>query len=257
MTVVAGIDLAAGRGTTEIARLTLKARERPRFAAADAFVAVVTDDDIMAALRAYHPAVVAIDAPLTLPAPVASALCGKDAMDANSSPYTRAAERDPIWTELGIRPLPVSFLGGLTFRAICLVARLRDALPESAIIEAFPSGARASLGIRADAQGVKRLGKTTAAARRGLQLALAALIVPHSSCRTHRRHRRHPRAHTWSTERRSARRFACRHDGGCVHTGSVSGNWGSGRRADNPAAVSQFAWRHLETLVLKMGLVVR
>jgi predicted nuclease with RNAse H fold len=142
MTVVAGIDLTAGRGTCRgtaaIARLTLKARDRPRLAA-DAYVAVVTDDDIIAALWAYHPAVVAIDAPLALPAPVASALSGKDAMVAKSSPYTRAAERDPIWTELGIRPLPVSFLGGLTFRAICLVARLRDALPASAIIEAFPN----------------------------------------------------------------------------------------------------------------------
>jgi predicted nuclease with RNAse H fold len=179
MTVVAGIDLTAGRGTCRgtaaIARLTLKARDRPRLAA-DAYVAVVTDDDIIAALWAYHPAVVAIDAPLALPAPVASALSGKDAMVAKSSPYTRAAERDPIWTELGIRPLPVSFLGGLTFRAICLVARLRDALPASAIIEAFPSGARASLGLRADAPGVQRQGKTTEAARRGRQLELAALI---------------------------------------------------------------------------------
>jgi predicted nuclease with RNAse H fold len=173
MTVVAGLDLAAGRGATEIARLTLRARERPRFAAA-AYVAVVTDHDIIAALRAYHPAVVAIDAPLRLPAPVASALSGKDAMVANSSPYTRAAERDPIWTELGIRPLPVSFLAGLTFRALCLVARLSDALPASASIEAFPSGAHASLGLRADAPGVQRQGKTTAAARRGLQLELAA-----------------------------------------------------------------------------------
>jgi predicted nuclease with RNAse H fold len=136
----------------------------------------VTDDDIIAPLRAYHPAVVAIDAPLTLPAPGASALCGKDAMGANSRPYTRAAERDHTWTALGIRPLPVSFLGGLTFRAICLVARLRDALPESAISEAFPSGARASRGLRADVPGVHRQGKTTEAARRGLQLELAALI---------------------------------------------------------------------------------
>jgi predicted nuclease with RNAse H fold len=175
MTIVAGIDLAAGRGTTEIAGLTLKAGERPRFAA-DAYVAVVTDDDIVAALRAYHPVVVAIDAPLTLPAPVARALRGEIAMSSSYSPYTRAAERDPVWTELGIRPLPVSFLGGLTYRAICLTARLRDALPDSTIIEAFPSGARASLGIRADAPGVKRQGKTTEAARRGLQLELAALI---------------------------------------------------------------------------------
>ena len=175
MTVVAGIDLAAGRGTTEVARLTFEGEEQPRFAA-DAHVAVVTDDDIIAVLMLYRPSVVAIDAPLTLPAPVARALGGEITASSAASPYTRAAERDPIWTELGIRPLPVSFLGGLTFRAICLVNRLWHAIPDTEIIEAFPTGARVSLGFGTTRREGGSGRKTTEAARRALQAALATYI---------------------------------------------------------------------------------
>src|SRR5215469_11954415 len=74
MTGVAASDLAAGRGTTELAQLTFEGNKRPRFAA-DAHVALPTDDDSIAALTEHRPSVVAIDAPLSLPAFVARFRC--------------------------------------------------------------------------------------------------------------------------------------------------------------------------------------
>lgn len=132
-----------------------------------------SDDQITAETLRLRPAVIAIDAPLTLPGPVAAALVGAE-WGGHPSPYTRAAERDPHWRALGVRPLPVSFLGGLTFRAIPLAARLRAALPETALIEVFPNASLRSLGIRPAGEG--RAGKATIAARRETQAGLGAWV---------------------------------------------------------------------------------
>ena len=175
MPVVVGIDLAAGRGVTEVAALAfddtndgigraegVDGGRAPRFLR-EAYRATQNDDEIVAAVCACAPSVIAIDAPLSLPAAVLAALTGAAALagvadttnglrDATSpqhpSPYTRAAERDPIWRQLGVRPFPVSFLGGLTFRALTLLPRLRAAAPDAAIIEVFPTATLATLGIR-------------------------------------------------------------------------------------------------------------
>lgn len=185
--VVAGIDLAAGQATTECAILTLDGgTARPRFDAGS-HRAVSSDEEIVAVVADACPAVVAIDAPLTLPGPVASTLRAMPGSDANAganvpesdSPYTRAAERSPLWRELGIRPLPVSFLGGLTFRAIALVPRLRAAAPEASIIEVFPAGTFRQLGITVchhEARRRKRPPKTSEATRRLIQRGLADWI---------------------------------------------------------------------------------
>lgn len=198
---VVGIDLAAGRGTTEVVSLALAnpgdmpifdpARHRP----------VVSDADIVTAVVSHRPAVVAIDAPLSLPAPVMRSLAtlaprGSEHAGVRSSPsgnhttsmseppaspYLRAAERDPIWSRLGVRPFPVSFLGGLTFRAIALLPELRAALPDVAIVEVFPSGTARALRLHAyDAAATarpKRPAKTTPGARASLQRGLSARIA--------------------------------------------------------------------------------
>jgi predicted nuclease with RNAse H fold len=183
MSAVAGIDLAAGRGITEVAVLLMEDESRHPVFDASTYRQVTTDEEIVAAVAAAHPAVIAIDAPLTLPRAVVRGLgvggsLPNDealAVEAARSPYTRAAERAPIWSTLGIRPLPVSFLGGLTFRAISLLPQLRTAVPGAAIIEVFPSATLRCLGIKSQTAGTKA-GKAAEATRRIVQRGLLAHI---------------------------------------------------------------------------------
>jgi predicted nuclease with RNAse H fold len=169
--VVVGVDLAAGRGMTAIAALALEPAGAPRLVS---LAYPVSDGDILAETLRLDPTVIALDAPLTLPGPVAAALAGAP-WSGHESPYTRAAERDPIWRELGVRPLPISFLGGLTFRAIPLAARLRAALPETAVIEVFPTATLRALGARAAGDG--RGAKTSVEGRRAAHAALSAWVA--------------------------------------------------------------------------------
>lgn len=177
MTRVAGLDLAAGRGRTALAVLKLEGEgEIPVWSRTES-LPLVSDIEIVAALAIHQPTLLAIDAPLSLPARVAAALGlpgADDPGDTEASPYTRAAERDPVWRALGVRPLPVSFLGGLTFRALTLLPLLHAALPHTTIIEAFPTGALAALGIRLPTSASKdrRGAKTTPHARAGVQEGL-------------------------------------------------------------------------------------
>lgn len=177
---VAGIDLAAGRGVTEVAILfTAEGGDLPTFQA-ERYREVITDDDILAAITLAAPAVIAIDAPLSLPVSVARSLTSASAAiveTAATSPYTRAAERDPRWKTLGVRPLPVSFLGGLTFRAISLLPRLRAAAPASEIIEVFPTATLRLLDVRPLEGQQKRLSKTTVAMRTAAQQGLTRWIT--------------------------------------------------------------------------------
>ena len=180
---VVGIDLAAGRGTTEVAALCLNAGDPlPVFDPA-AHRAVQTDEEIVELVAAARPVVIALDAPLSLPSVVAAALRGEVKPPqgfTDNSPYTRAAERDPLWGRLRVRPLPVSFLGGLTFRAIALLPKLRARQPAATIIEVFPTASLRVLGIRpaAPAGGARhRPAKASAAARMVVQQGLRALVA--------------------------------------------------------------------------------
>lgn len=179
MTTVVGIDLAAGRGTTEVVALRCPGTREPPQYLQHLRQHTITDADIAAAVASASasPAVIAIDAPLSLPADVMAALRGAAATSgAGGGPYTRAAERAGVWSTLGVRPLPVSFLGGLTFRAIMLVPRLRAAWPGAAIIEVFPTATLAALGLRLPRGRESRLRKTSVAARRSALRGLAGYI---------------------------------------------------------------------------------
>lgn len=137
MISVAGIDLAAGRGVTAVALLAgEEGAARPRVLA-PLPQPTAMDDAIIAALCPHMPCVIAIDAPLSLPASAHAAIAGIP-LPAEEYIYTRAAERDPLWRSIGVRPLPVSFLGGLTLRALVLAVKLRAAFPATQIIEVFP-----------------------------------------------------------------------------------------------------------------------
>lgn len=176
MRCVAGLDLAAGRGVTALATLSLGDDSAFQYLSEEQ-LQLTTDEDILHALGRLRPHVLAIDAPLSLPRAVAAALWAHDGdTPTRGSPYTRDAERDPIWPSIGVRPFPVSFLGGLTFRALVLAARLRAAQPEIAIIETFPTATFRILGLGADAQEGRRPGKATPAARDALQRRLADCI---------------------------------------------------------------------------------
>lgn len=170
MTRVAGIDLAAGRGISEVALLEVADASGALAFDLARHQRVTTDDEIVAVLAAAHPQVIAVDAPLSLPRAVQAALAGET--EADESPYTRAAERDRLWSALGVRPLPVSFLGGLTFRAVVLASRLRVAVPDAELLETFPTGVfRALQLVPRSREGRSR--KTTPEARRALQVAVA------------------------------------------------------------------------------------
>lgn len=176
--VVIGVDLAAGNGVTAMAALKLAQRDAEGQATLSllSLTYPLDDEAILAEVACHTPLVVGIDAPLSLPTPVASAVLGA-APSAGLSPYTRAAERDPIWARLGVRPFPVSFLGGLTFRAIPLAARLRARFGSTQVIEVFPTATLAALNLRPPAtRTAPRLRKTEAPARRAIQHALAQLI---------------------------------------------------------------------------------
>lgn len=159
---VAGIDLAAGRGVTAVAVLRVPSAGWPLTLAGLSFPE--SDDDIIAEITRSGADIVAMDAPLTLPAPVAAALAGRPPTP-GASPYTRAAERDAAWGNLGVRPLPVSFLGGLTLRAIPLAARIRSGVGSHGapvcVIEAFPTAALAALSMRPRSAAGPRRGKTS------------------------------------------------------------------------------------------------
>jgi len=195
----AGIDLAAGRGTTEVALLELDGEQVVPLFRREAHRAAVTDQEIAAVLVEARPEIIAIDAPLSLPASVAAAVrfepstasahgehdaapsvgayAERPLAPADTSPYTRRAERDTIWSTLGVRPLPVSFLGGLTFRAMVLVTHLRATLPDCVIIEVFPTATLRMLGVHPLQSGAKRQVKTSEAARVATQEGLIRYIA--------------------------------------------------------------------------------
>lgn len=176
MIVVCGIDLAAGRGITAVATLDVpEDGGEPRFRQ-ELPTTAADDAGVLRIVRAAAPVGIAIDAPLTLPAPVAAVLRGQSPPE--SSPYLRAAERDPLWSTIGVRPLPVSFLGGLTFRALVLRARLAAELPETWIVETYPTAVLRLLAI-ADEVGHagRRAKKSTLEARVVAQRALCPWIA--------------------------------------------------------------------------------
>ena len=90
--------------------------------------------------------VLAIDAPLTLPACLrcqeatcpSPAKCDDPNAHGTDSPYTIRMTEEWIRRELGIRPMPTMVLGMITARGILIVRRLRGAGFKGEIIEVYP-----------------------------------------------------------------------------------------------------------------------
>lgn len=106
------------------------------------------DDEILAALRSTPAAIVAIDAPLSLPR-------GRASLDLPGPPHFRAC--DLALRARGIRFFPVTLgpMRMLTRRGIDLAGRLRSEGFE--VIEAYPGGAQDVLGIPRKGAGEERL----------------------------------------------------------------------------------------------------
>lgn len=168
---VTGIDLAAGRGVTALATLALEGAQRPRLLA---ITCPGSDDEIVEDVARARPTVIAVDAPLTLPGALAAAFTG-DLWRGHPSLHTRGAERDPLWRGLGLRPLPVSFLSGLTTRAMPLAQRLRAAAPSATLIEVFPTASLRALGIQPRTG--SRVSKTAREARHATQHGLRRWVA--------------------------------------------------------------------------------
>lgn len=106
------------------------------------------DAEILRAVEDAAPSIVAIDAPLALPA-------GRRSLDVRGPPHLRQCDRELL--ALGIRffPLTLGPMRQLTARGMALAGRLRDlGLP---VIEAYPGGAQDVLGIPRKGGGEGRL----------------------------------------------------------------------------------------------------
>jgi uncharacterized protein len=106
------------------------------------------DEEILDAVRAARPSIVAIDAPLSLPT-------GRRSLDIPGPPHLRACDR--ALSALGIRFFPVTLgpMRSLTRRGIALAARLRAEGFD--VIEAYPGGAQDVLGLPRKGAGPERL----------------------------------------------------------------------------------------------------
>ncbi len=133
-----------------------------------------TDGDILAETVRLAPAVIALDAPLTLPGAVAAALAGAP-WSGHDSPYTRAAERDPIWRMLGARPLPVSFLGGIDVSRDSAGGASARGIARCDTDRGVPDSDAAGVGARSAGDGLGA--KTVVDARRATQSTLAAWVA--------------------------------------------------------------------------------
>jgi uncharacterized protein len=107
-----------------------------------------SDEEILEAVRAARPRIVAVDAPLSLPR-------GRKSLDIPGPPHLRACDRALL--ELGIRFFPVTLgpMRMLTRRGIDLAPQLAE--NGCPVIEAYPGGAQDVLGLPRKGDGEERL----------------------------------------------------------------------------------------------------
>ncbi len=106
------------------------------------------DEEILEAVRAARPALVGIDAPLSLPR-------GRPTLDRVGAPHFRACDRALRALGIPFFPLTLGPMRTLTARGIALAGRLRD--EGFAVIETYPGGAQDLLGLPRKGVGERRL----------------------------------------------------------------------------------------------------
>lgn len=139
--VAVGLDLAGvPRRTTGFCRL-----------ASDLEVALAplhTDAEILSRVRAARPAVVSIDAPLSIP-------LGRATLDDRSGPHVRACDRELLRRRIRFLPVTLGPMRLLTARGLALQARL--VAEGFRVIESYPGGAQDVLGIPRKGAGLEPL----------------------------------------------------------------------------------------------------
>ena len=144
-----GIDLRSGpRYPTGLAVLDRDQRLRLRL-----LETVRSDEQIEAAVERFRPAIVAIDAPLGLPA---GRCCADPACGCAKHGIMRDADR--ACAAAGYRPFPTLLpsMVGLTLRGIALSRRL--VADGECVVEVYPGMAQDVLGIPRKGEGVHALG---------------------------------------------------------------------------------------------------
>lgn len=109
---------------------------------------LASDAEIEEAIRAAHPRIVAVDAPLSLPA-------GRLSLDIRGPPHLRECDRELARRKIRFFPVTLGPMRMLTARGMALAGRLRGEGFE--VIEAYPGGAQDVLGIPRKGAGVERL----------------------------------------------------------------------------------------------------
>ena len=139
--VSVGLDLAGSpRRTTGFCRLSvgLAAELAPLY----------DDEEIVSRTIAARPAIVSVDAPLSLPR-------GRRTIDDRAGPHLRACDRELLRRRIRFFPITLGPMRMLTTRGLRLKARFESA--GLRVVESYPGGAQDVLGIARKQAGVERL----------------------------------------------------------------------------------------------------
>ena len=143
---VLGVDLA-GAPTRRTGCCTLFGRSAARC------TVVYSDDEVRSLVRAVRPALILVDAPLSLPR-------GRATIEDRGGPHLRECDRELIRRRIRFFPLTLGPMRTLTQRGMRLASELRA--EGYAVAEGYP-------GASQDLLGIPRKGEGTAGMRRGLR----------------------------------------------------------------------------------------
>jgi predicted nuclease with RNAse H fold len=107
-----------------------------------------SDEQIITKIRDLKPAIIAVDAPLSLPA-------GRKSLEERSSVHLRECDRELLKKRIKFFPVTLGPMRKLTARGI----KLREIFERKAfkVIEVYPSGAQDILGIPRKSKGIDQL----------------------------------------------------------------------------------------------------
>jgi uncharacterized protein len=139
--VVVGLDLAGSPGrSTGFCRL---------IGARTVRTAILHEDsEILEAIRAAHPRIVSIDAPLSLPT-------GRASLEARGPPHLRGCDRELLRRHIRFFPVTLGPMRMLTARGMRLASSLRAS--GYRVEESYPGAAQDIVGLPRKGAGVERL----------------------------------------------------------------------------------------------------
>lgn len=109
---------------------------------------VYTDEEIIEIAQKYRPAVITVDAPLTLPP-------GRKTIDDKTGEHLRPCDRELLHRKIKFFPITIGSMRVLTKRGIALKEKLQ--LFGCPVLECYPGGAQDILSIPRKQQGLDRM----------------------------------------------------------------------------------------------------